>query len=435
VPLCAGVAVLLALERPPLGGGTGWLDRALLACIALVGVQLLPLSVSVRDRVSPHAGQIDRALRLDGAPGATPLQALSIDPESTAWAFALGAAHVGLFLCARSIFSRGGVRTISRGIAWLGLGLTLLVAVQRATSPTMLYWYFHPLDAGASPYGPFVSRNALATWLAMAAPIAVGYFVARDSSDRRQHLGVAARVEAMDSTQLWLAAAACLMTGAVFASMSRAGILGLAAGVLAFIAASHTRLHRGRTVVWIVASLGALAVIGLMFADFGALAMRLQETTESGVWGRRAIWRDSWRMAQDFWIAGVGAGAFEKGMLLYQQGSRVFFFNHAHDEYLQILAEGGILLAVPAAIAVIAGAIVIASRLRSDRTPIFWIRAGAVAGIVAVAVQSIWDTGLRTPANGVLFAIIAAIACHEPRQSSTDRARSAKPSGDRRSLG
>ena len=105
-------------------------------------------------------------------------------------------------------------------------------------------------------------------------------------------------------------------------------------------------------------------------------------------------------------------------MLLYQQGSRVFFFNHAHDEYLQILAEGGLLLAVPAAIAAIAGALLIASRLRVDRTPIFWIRAGAIAGMVAVAVQSVFDTGLRTPANGVLFAIVAAIACHEPRPSS-----------------
>ena len=109
--------------------------------------------------------------------------------------------------------------------------------------------------------------------------------------------------------------------------------------------------------VWAGVGLGGLALIGLMFANFGALAMRLQETTEAGDWGRRAIWRDTWRMTQDFWLAGVGAGAFERGMLLYQQGSRMFFFNHAHDEYLQILAEGGLLLAVPAAIAAIAGAL------------------------------------------------------------------------------
>jgi len=416
--LCAGVAVLLALERPRVGRGGLWLlDGSLLACLAVIAAQLLPLTASARDRISPHAGQIDAALRLDAASGAVPLQPLSIDAESTAWALAVGAAYVGLFLCARSIFARGGVRTVSRGITWLGLGLSLLVAVQRATSPSMLYWYFKPLDAGASPYGPFVSRNALATWLAMAVPIAVGYAVARDQSDRRSNVGLAAKLAAMDSTQLWLAGAACLMTGAVFASLSRAGILAIGAGVLAFVAVARSRIHRGRAIAWTSVGLGAVALIGLMFANFGALAMRLQGTTEAGVWGRRAIWRDTWRMAQDFWVAGVGAGAFEKGMLLYQQGSRVFFFNHAHDEYLQILAEGGLLLAVPAALAAVAGGLVIASRLRLDRTPIFWIRAGAIAGMVAVAVQSVFDTGLRTPANGALFAIVAAIACHEPRPS------------------
>ena len=418
MPLCAGVAVLLALERPRVGRGGLWLlDGSLLACLAVVGAQLLPLTASARNLISPHAGQIDSTLRLDPGSGAAPMQALSIDAESTAWAFALGAAYVGLFFCARSIFARGGVRTVSRGITWLGLGLSVLVAVQRATSPSMLYWYFKPLDAGASPYGPFVNRNALATWLAMAVPIAVGYAMARDQSDRRSNVGIAAKLAAMDSTQLWLVGAACLMVGAVFASMSRAGILAIGAGVLAFVAVARRRIHRGRAMVWTGVGLGALALIGLMFANFGALAMRLQGTTEAGDWGRRAIWRDTWRMTQDFWVAGVGAGGFERGMLLYQQGSRVFFFNHAHDEYLQILAEGGLLLAVPAAIAAIAGALVIASRLRVDRTPIFWIRAGAIAGMVAVAVQSIFDTGLRTPANGVLFAVIAAIAAHEPRES------------------
>lgn len=419
MPLCAGVAVLLALERPRVGRGGLWLvDGSLLACLAVVGAQLLPLTASARNRVSPHAVQIDSALQLDPTSSASPMRALSIDAESTAWAFALGAAYVGLFFCARSIFARGGVRTVSRGITWLGLGLSVLVAVQRATSPSMLYWYFKPLDAGASPYGPFVNRNALATWLAMAVPIAVGYAVARDQSDRRSSVGITAKLAAMDSTQLWLAGAACLMTGAVFASMSRAGILAIGAGVLAFVAVARSRIRRGRAMVWAGVGLGGLALIGLMFANFGALAMRLQGTTEAGDWGRRAIWRDTWRMTQDFWVAGVGAGAFERGMLLYQQGSRVFFFNHAHDEYLQILAEGGLLLAVPAAIAAIAGALLIASRLRVDRTPIFWIRAGAIAGMVAVAVQSVFDTGLRTPANGVLFAIVAAIACHEPRPSS-----------------
>ena len=127
-------------------------------------------------------------------------------------------------------------------------------------------------------------------------------------------------------------------------------------------------------------SLAVMVAAASLFANFGSRAMRMQETTESGVWGRRAIWRDTWRMIEDFWLTGVGAGAFQRGMLLYQEGSRQFFFNHAHDEYLQLAAEGGLLLAVPAVIALVAGIALIATRLRGDRTPIFWLRAGAVSG-------------------------------------------------------
>jgi O-antigen ligase len=424
VPFCVGVALLLAVERPSIGRSPArLLDWSLLACLIAIAAQLIPLSATVRGFLSPEAFQIDSALRLDTAPRILPRHALSIDVESTAWALALGAAYIGLFWSARAIFARGGVRTVTRGVTWLGLALTVLVAVQRATSPTMLYWYFRPLNAGASPYGPFVSRNALASWLAMAVPLIIGYAVARHRSDPRPGLGIGARAEAMDSMQLWLAGAACLMMGGLFGSMSRAGIFGAAVGLIAFIVLSRTRIQGGRGLVWMGASLAAMIAVASLFANFGALAMRMQETTESGEWGRPAIWRDTWRMTEDFWLTGVGAGAFQRGMLLYQQGSRQFFFNHAHNEYLQLAAEGGLLLAVPAAIALVAGAALIVNRLGADRTPIFWLRAGAVSSMIAVAVQSIWDTGLRTPANGALFAVLAAIALHNPRRAHDGPAR------------
>jgi O-antigen ligase len=103
---------------------------------------------------------------------------------------------------------------------------------------------------------------------------------------------------------------------------------------------------------------------------------------------------------------------------VYQQGSRLYFFNHAHDEYFQLAAEGGLLVLVPASMAFVAAIALMAHRLRTDRTAIFWVRAGAVSGLIAAATQSVWDTGLRTPANGVLFAVLAAIALHDPRSAA-----------------
>jgi hypothetical protein len=51
-------------------------------------------------------------------------------------------------------------------------------------------------------------------------------------------------------------------------------------------------------------------------------------------------------------------------------------------------------------------------RLRHDRSPMWNLRVGALTGIVALAVQSVWECGLMTPANGVLLAVAAAVLLH-----------------------
>ena len=156
----AGVAVLAAATRPSIGRGSAkLLDWSLLSCLIAAAAQLIPLQAALRDRLSPHALAVDRIVGFEVEPATRAARALSIDVESGVWALALGAAYVGLFWCARAAFSKGGVRTIIRGIAFLGAALTALVAVQRATSPSLLYWTWQPISAGASPYGPFVNRD------------------------------------------------------------------------------------------------------------------------------------------------------------------------------------------------------------------------------------------------------------------------------------
>jgi O-antigen ligase len=413
--------------RPPVARGSNrWLDVLLVLCLLVVAAQLVPLPTAQHDRLSPNATAVAGAVALT-VPSPAPRAPISIDPESTAWALALGAAYIALFWCARAIFAFGGVRHTIRGVTVLGLALTVLVAVQRTTSPKLLYWRWQPLSAGASPYGPFVNRNGLAAWLAMAIPLAIGYVVARQRSQPETGRGVAAAVASIDATTLLLGGSACLMIGGLFGSLSRSGIFAAAIGLTAFVLLSQTRITAGRAMAGLAAAVAAMVAIGAMYANLGALAMRMQETTELGEWGRRVIWHDTMQMIRDFQLTGVGAGAFKRGMLVYQEGSRQFFFNHAHNEYLQVLAEGGLLLAVPAALALLVGVALIAARLRADHTGVFWIRVGAVCGLIAVAVQSIFDTSLRTPADGVLFAVIAALALHDRREAPHSHARRSAP--------
>ena len=53
-----------------------------------------------------------------------------------------------------------------------------------------------------------------------------------------------------------------------------------------------------------------------------------------------------------------------------------------------------------------------AAALARDDSGMYYLRAGACCGLAGVAVQSIWETGLTSPANGVLAAIVAAVVVH-----------------------
>ena len=48
--------------------------------------------------------------------------------------------------------------------------------------------------------------------------------------------------------------------------------------------------------------------------------------------------------------------------------------------------------------------------ITSDAGAHRYLRIGACAGLAGIAVQSIWEAGLRAPANLLLAAIVAAIA-------------------------
>jgi hypothetical protein len=131
-------------------------------------------------------------------------------------------------------------------------------------------------------------------------------------------------------------------------------------------------------------------------------------------------------MIRDFWLTGVGVGGYQRAMSVYQP-PHSFSFNHAHSEYLQIVSEGGAALAIPVAAALLAGAREIARQLRGDPTPVYWMRAGAASSLVAIGVQSIWETGIIMPANGVLFALCAAVAIHGRKEHAAGPEHAARP--------
>jgi O-antigen ligase len=163
---------------------------------------------------------------------------------------------------------------------------------------------------------------------------------------------------------------------------------------------------------WFVIAAGGAAGAATLWSDVGAIAERIAGLGVA-VEGRVRIWRDTLPILRDFWMTGTGAGTYQRAMLLYQQSDRLWYFNQAHNHYLQIAAEGGLLLCAAAATAFAAYLRRAFHHLVDDRSGMFWLRAGALCGLGAVALQSLWETGLTMPANAVLAAILAAVVVHQ----------------------
>jgi hypothetical protein len=407
LPILAAAVAVFLVSRARVGDRkTRALDAALVSLAAGVVLQVVPLPRSVVTFLSPHLDTLRAALYLD--PGSAPAT-LSVDPHLTRAGLASLVSALLVFWAAREVFSRGGVRVAARAVAWAGFALTLVAFVQRATAPDLLLWTWKPADPGSQPFGPFVNRNHLATWLLMGASLSTGYLVShtRSLSSAQASLRLRVRDWLADGNSLVLAGALLSMLLGIVATLSRSAILGAGAALLG--GALSRANHRGQTARLAGAAVAILLAVAV-WSNRDDLARKFESGTTAS---RPVIWREAFPVIHHFWLTGTGVGTYGPTMLKYQQRFREMHFNQAHSEYVQVAAEGGVLLVAPLVIAVGAAVRVARRRLQEDTRPISWLRIGAAAGLMAAAVQGLFETGLRIPANGLLAALLAAIVLHE----------------------
>ena len=425
VPLLAiaGGAALLTPRRT-FGLFRLWrsLDLALVALLVALVVQIIPLPASVVAWLSPHRDGIANAIRF--ARFGEPLSqwsTLSVDPIATLAALATVAIGILTFWTARAAFSAGGsTRSFCRALTFFGVIAAVTAVLQRAVSPRSVLFVIEPGDGSASPFGAFVNRNHFGAWLLMVATPVGGYLVARTKIHplRRKRWGGSIG-QIMSSGILFMAIAAMVIVGVLLLTFSRSAIAGL--GVAAIVAwrLGRPRMSLERTSLPARLGLaGALLLIVVLFVDVERWATRVAESFETTATplGRLTIWQESIPIARDFWLTGTGAGTFSDAMIVYQE-SRVWVgsmrrwahFNNAHSHYLQVLCEGGLLLALPSLWALCALALLGYRAVRSDKGEMFWVRIGAAAGLAGLAAQSIWETSLIMPANAVMAGILGGL--------------------------
>jgi len=434
-PLAAGCAVsgAFALTRrsrvprlPSVRTGV-WLAAVAVAAMA----QLVPLPVNVLSSLSPHAGGVLSELDILFAAGAVSRHALSIAPPATMTALALYVAFTAMALGVARTVSSSGPRRIAGLIAVLGVALALVGIVQRPLYAGRIYGFWTPLMQG-SPFGPFVNKNHFAGWMLMALPLVFGLLCASAARvawgrapDWRRRVIWWSSAEA--NLVLLLGAAAAVMALSLVLTMSRSGMLAFAVSVAVTGWWAIRRLPGSSQRLVVAGYFACLVVFVVGWAGIDAVAARFGSADPSTINQRLPIWRDTWHIIRHFWLTGSGLNTYGVTTLFYQTSVPEFHLREAHNDYLQLAAEGGLLLGVPIVCAMAALARDIRRRFIGSSGSSYWIRLGAVTGLIAVGIQSIVEFSLQMPGNAALFAVLCGIALHHDRRPPRETPRALGP--------
>ena len=159
-----------------------------------------------------------------------------------------------------------------------------------------------------------------------------------------------------------------------------------------------------------------VCAIGWAGTDIVTARFAALDAAEFGL--RTDAWSDAFRLARAFPWTGTGLNTYGTATLIHQTADPSHQFLEAHNDYLQLAAEGGLLLAMPVAVAL--GLFVREGTHRADETAShasWWIRRGAIMGLISIALQEAVDFSLQIPGNAVLFTVLAAIAIHRAPRS------------------
>lgn len=316
-------------------------------------------------------------------------QTLSLDPFATRVS-ALHFLALGLFLSLVLILIDSAIRLrrLAFFITVFGAIYAFFAILQSVLSPTAIYGLLErPL-----PFGSFVSRNNYAGWMEMAIAIPLGMlFSGSIAQDKR----------------LIFLTAVVLMGVSVVLSGSRGGLIALVLqiGFLVFI--TYSRRDRGSRFLKLGLGAGLLVaiVLGTAFVGGENALTRIHDgqTTAEGVVTRPQIWKVTLKMTAANMPFGVGLGAYGVAYTKYDEASGFERVEQAHNDYLQVVSDGGIVGAILGLAFLFLVLKLGWKGVRISDPERRGIAVGCFAGIVGILIHSLFDFVLHTTAISLLF--------------------------------
>lgn len=292
-------------------------------------------------------------------------------------------------------------------ITVFGFIFAFFAILQSVLSPDKIYGIYE--SKYAEPFGSFVNRHNFAAFMEMSIAVPLGLlFAGAVEKDKR----------------LIYATAIGLMGIALLLSGSRGGFVSITAGVVFLvILATGSRGTRDKVLKAVLAVvLLAVFVVGSILVGGESSLTRLAETAASDNFStnRIQIWSVTLDVIGNHMPFGAGLGAFGVAYTPFDPNSGFERVEQAHNDYLEVLADAGIV-----------GAIIGAFFLfRLFRTGLLNVKVenryrrgvalGAFAGCFSILVHSAFDFVLHITAVTLLFLTLMALLVASGRKYADD---------------
>jgi O-antigen ligase len=397
---CASTAYWLFTRRihraPPL---ESWLRWLVFLFPAYVVFQLIPLQPGILQILSPaRASLLHDLARVSPGLNSAPL---SVNPPSAVLSLFTMLGYIVTFLLMRELAWRFSARP------WTPVVPLIALALFEAGLGMLQVFAGWP---AASALGTYTNRDHFAGLLETILPFAAlyGILIFRDKK-----LFSSAASSALKACAVWAIAALVLL--AIVYSLSRMGFLAALSAL--FTVGALAAWPRLRSRAWRWSSLGAIGVmIALIFAFFppNQLIERFADISSAekiSADTRLALWRETIPLVSEYRFLGCGLGGFESVFLKHQAVATNFRVEFAHNDYLQYLAELG-LVGFSILAAILVGLLVQTLRgavgFGNESSRLLLI--ACAGGFVAILLHSVVDFNMYIPANAMTLAWIAGLA-------------------------
>jgi putative inorganic carbon (hco3(-)) transporter len=314
-----------------------------------------------------------------------------------------------------------------------------VVGVLQATAAgifSLAHYSFHSswfaFDVATQCTGTFVNRNHFAGYLEILLGLGIGLLV---SELKVSEGGESWRQKARNGINLLLSRKTQIRLGllimviALVLTRSRMGNTAFFVALLSTAVMTLVMVSRApKSLLYLVISLIVIdiVVIGSWFG-VDQVAQRLQETNFARVQSgdesivgqnpgadseRLVVAESALAMFQDHPFFGIGAGGFRSAFPRYRSAENTSkFYDHAHNDYVQFLAEygfvGALMLAIFAAFALLSALRTLKTRRDQQALGLAF---GSLLAITAIGIHSTVDFNMQIPANAGYMSLVFCLA-------------------------